>query len=418
MIRRIRWTLVSVLLLPMPAAAQVDGSVSALFDVLPDLEEAPGRQTTGELRLRLFAERQQDIGKRWHVAAGVFVDALAAGRAGAVAGGGRDAIVRPADVFVEYRAPRFDVRAGFSRVVWGRLDEFQPTDVINPIDLSRFLLEGRSEARLPVALVRGRWFAGETVTVEGVIVPAFRRGRFDQLDEAASPFNLLRGLPVERRTPGIEARNLQGGGRLAATSGRVDWSLSAYRGLKAFPLLEAGERGIHERFPRFTMLGADIETARGAWGVRGEVAVTVDDTLQASVVPRVVEGRSVEAGVGIDRRAGDYRVAFNAVATHRRIDDDAPGAALLADDPELRGTDLLLVASAERTFARETWRMRLLGVHDPTDDTGFLRVIAATSLRDNVWLETSGGLFAGASADTIGRLTRRDFLYARLKVYF
>ena len=54
----------------------------------------------------------------------------------------------------------------------------------------------------------------------------------------------------------------------------------------------------------------------------------------------------------------------------------------------------------------------------PADGTTFTRVIGAVSLRDNVWLEGSGGLFTGTSLDTIGRLTRRDFVYARLKVFF
>ena len=34
----------------------------------------------------------------------------------------------------------------------------------------------------------------------------------------------------------------------------------------------------------------------------------------------------------------------------------------------------------------------------------FARAIGAVTLRDNVWLEVSGGLFAGSSLDTIGRL--------------
>jgi hypothetical protein len=45
-------------------------------------------------------------------------------------------------------------------------------------------------------------------------------------------------------------------------------------------------------------------------------------------------------------------------------------------------------------------------------------VIAAISVRDNVWLEGSGGVFTGTSTDVIGRLSRRDFLYGRLKVFF
>ena len=40
------------------------------------------------------------------------------------------------------------------------------------------------------------------------------------------------------------------------------------------------------------------------------------------------------------------------------------------------------------------------------------------SVRDNVWLEGSAGVFTGSSLDVIGRLTRREFAYARLKVFF
>jgi hypothetical protein len=57
-------------------------------------------------------------------------------------------------------------------------------------------------------------------------------------------------------------------------------------------------------------------------------------------------------------------------------------------------------------------------VYDPADATTFTRVIAAISLRDNVWLEGSAGLLTGTSFDIIGLLTRRDFAYARLKVFF
>jgi hypothetical protein len=82
------------------------------------------------------------------------------------------------------------------------------------------------------------------------------------------------------------------------------------------------------------------------------------------------------------------------------------------------GNDVVLVTSAERSFVQETRRVRVFAVYDPTDNTVFARIIAARSLRDNVWLEGSAGLFAGTSLDTIGLMTRRDFIYARLKVFF
>ncbi len=385
------------------AFAQVDGHVSVLFDVTPDISDAEGRQQVVELRTRVFVERRQDVGERVRLNLAGYADGLVADRT--VSGGSGTttaAIVRPSDLYAEFTAERFDVRAGFSRLVWGRLDEFQPTDVVNPIDLTRFLFEGRSEARLPVALVRGRVFLPGSSTLEAVVVPVFRASRFDQLDEPTSPFTLIPGVGRARSEPETSWSNLQGGGRFSSTVRRVDWAVTAYRGFRTFPVLTLVGPAIQETFPRFTMIGGDVETARGAWGLRGEVAAFVEDDVQDPVSLRGVPGHSVEAGIGVDRRAGDYRVAADLLVTSRT----------------LAGTDASVVGSAERTFARETRRVSVFGVYDPTDDTGFARVIAAVSLRDNVWVEASAGLFAGAALDTIGRLTRRDFLYARLKVFY
>ena len=178
--------------------------------------------------------------------------------------------------------------------------------------------------------------------------------------------------------------------------------MSAYRGFRSFPVLTFAGQGLRETFPRFTMIGGDLETARGPWGVRGEIAAFLEDEVQDPVSLRGVPGRSIEAGAGVDRRASDYRFAANLLIGHRPIE----------------GTDVSIVGSAERAFARDTRRLTMFGVYDPGDGTGFLRLIAAVSPRDNVWVEGSAGVFAGSSLDTFGRLTRRDFLYARVKVFF
>jgi hypothetical protein len=442
-----------VLCIANSAAAQVNGHVSVMFDTLPDLDEAAGRQSANELRMRVFAERHDEFGSHLRINLAGYVDGLIADRgffrlkAEATNGAGdvksegtRDAIVRPADLYVDIVTPRFDVRAGAARLVWGRLDEFQPTDVVNPLDLSRFLMEGRSEARLPVGLVRGRVFLPRSTTIEAVVVPHFRRGRFDQLDEESSPFNLtpqLSGILRLRDEPDAGAQSLQGGLRVTSTTGRVDWGLSAYRGIKAFPISTIGpasafapgapadrEAGLYirESFPRFTMIGGDFETVHGVWGVRGEVAAFVDDELQSTRAIRGVPGHSVTAGIGVDRKAGEYRIAADALWSRSalRLADARSGQGLeaFAGDPEIERTDVSLVVAADRSFARETRTLRLFAVYDPADATTFTRVIAAVSVRDNVWIEGSAGLITGTSLDIIGRLTRRDFAYARLKVFF
>jgi len=407
--------------------AQVTGNVSVMADALPDLSESPGAQPIYELRTRVSAEWRDQIAARLRVNLSGYIDTLLADRGPTGDSSARAAIVRPGDVYVEYASDRFDLRAGMTRLVWGRLDEFQPTDVVNPLDLTRFLLEGRSEARLPVALVRGRIFLPRSATVEAVVVPAFRPARFDQLAEESSPFNLLApgGATVERREPEFSARNIQGGVRLTATSGRLDWAVTGYRGFRGFPTLTlvptfAPPPLVVETFPRFTMFGGDFETVRGAWGVRGEIAAFLDDELQSTMLARGIPGHSIDAGAGLDRKAGSYRIAGDVLWSIRRVDgsDDGsdPGRARAVD--ELNQTDLNLVMAVDRSFARETRTVRVFAVYDPIDDTTFARVIGAISVRDNVWLEGSGGLFLGASDDTLGRLSTRDFVYARLKVFF
>ena len=297
-------TLAALLLSPAPARAQrgaLDGHASIGVDHLPNVED------TTELRARLFVERGWTLGP-WRIRGAVLGEGLTADRDRTR----HDGHLQVREATVAWSGGAFDVRAGIGTIVWGRLDEVQPTDVVNPLDASKYLLEGRADARLPVAHARVRWFAGEQATVEGVWVPLFTRGRYDVLDEASSPFNLLADAgrcqpspacpPVAqfiRHEPERSLRTSQGGARLSATTGRVDWALAVYSGFPGFGRISAGPIGlppgtppdfippvlVFENYPRFTIIGGDAETVRGQWAIRGEMAVTTGDTVVTGVSP-------------------------------------------------------------------------------------------------------------------------------------
>jgi hypothetical protein len=419
---------------PHAAAQGLDGYISLTGDAFPAVRQESGpRSAFSELRARLFAERALDLGEHWRVTLAGFAEGLVAdrGRPDTIT----DLAIEAQEAYLEGRWPHADLRVGLSRVVWGRLDEVQPTDVINALDLTRFFFEGRSEARRAVPIVRARWLPTERLAVEGVYVPWFRRGRFDELDDESSAFNLTPSttcaagspppcvaLPRVSNEPSRAIENAQGGLRLNVTSGQVDWALSAYRGFEPLPLFEIVGPPLPdtlptviERFPRFTMLGGDFETVRGEWGVRGEIAAYVERSLQAIDQPQVVDGRSVEGGVGIDRSAGPYRISGN-VIVGRRWQTAASMSSTAA--PVIDESDVNLVASIDRTFARETRRLRAFGVYNPGEDSVFARLIATFSLRDNVSLEASGGLFVGDGDDVLSRFASRDFVYVRLKVFY
>jgi hypothetical protein len=371
--------LAAVLLFPGVAAAQqtFGGYAALMIDAVP-------RVNATELRTRVYAEYKRDLSTRFHLVAGGFIDGLVArGREPETIGA---AIVRPQEVSLEARWAHADVRAGMSRVVWGRLDEFLPTDVVNPQDLTRFFLEGRAEARMPVGMVRARWLPSDTFALEGIYVPVFRAGRFDQLDEPTSPFNPRPPLPFRREEPARTFANAQGGVRATATTGRVDWSVSAYRGFETLPVY----RGLTETFPRFTMIGGDFETVKGLWGFRGEVAL---------------KNNSQEGGVGLDRKAGAYRVSGNVLFARRT-------------DPAEDRRDFNLVGSIDRSFARETRSLRAFAVYNPGEGSAFARLIGLMSVRDNVSVEGSAGWFTGDGTDVLARFADRDFVYLRLKVFF
>ena len=388
------------------AGQRPTGSVSAMVDAMPSVSPpvAPDYAVV-ELRVRGLVEDTFDAGSHLRLTGSGFVEGLLADRG--VDAAVRDAIVRPRELHAELRWARADLRLGYSRIVWGRLDEVQPTDVVNPIDLARFFFDGRAEARKAVALARARWLPTDRFTLEGIVVPDFRPASFDELDEATSPFNILApgkpeglppreiavvsgacgdkpsGLPFCAPEPVTTWRNLQGGARANVTTGQVDWAISGYRGLE--PQASAG-------YQRFTMIGGDFETVRGPWGLRGEAALRDRDDGM----------RTASGGIGVDRKAGSYRLAGNVIVSDSTIDD----------------TDVTLVAVADRSFARETRTLRVLGVITPTQESGFTRVIASFNLRDNLWLDASAGLFWGDGRDVLSLLASRDFASARLRVYF
>ena len=418
--------MIAALALPaMPVHAQttsITGSVSAIVDHLPN---APAGAAT-ELRVRALVDAAIDPAPWLRVRLAGVADGLAADRQGAV----RDVAIDAREAWVEFAGRRGDLRAGAGRLTWGRLDEVQPTDVINPLDVATYLLEGRSEARLPVAFVRGRVFAGESLRLEGVIVPVFRRATFDRLDEASSPFNLLADLPPPPCLPGFEcagewsfaretpdAGRLQGGARLGVTSGRVDWSVSAWRGFEPFALVDglAGAFTLRQTHPRYTMLGADMETVTGPWAWRAEAAYFPGRSLQVEGESAVFEGDSLEAGAGLDRRAGDFTLSATVLVRRQDVATRASAPDALAISVR---TNVSLVGGFSRTYARDRFETRVFTLVNPEDRAAFLRGVLTWKPADDVVVESSVGWFAGEGDDVITRFADRDFVYLRMKYYF
>lgn len=396
--------------------AVVDTTVQAALvaDVLP-------RRDVAELRPRVGVEVAAAPAAWASIKIDARVEGLLADRGGRVT----DLRGEIRDAWIEVTHGALDVRTGYGRIAWGRLDEIAPTDVINPIDASRFLFEGRTEARLPTGFVRSRWRGSERLAFEGVLVPVFRRGVFDRLDEPTSPFDLLNDrildapFSVSRvsREPALSWKNVSGGGRVDATLGRVDVGAAAFRGFDALgPVtLEvapgasaaATTATLVEQHPRFTMVGGDFETVTGSWAWRGEVALFTERSLTLMPDVRPIQGRALDVGVGFDRRVGEFRL-FAASILHREWS---------AEEPAVNRTDVSVVGSIERSFNRARYFARAFTVVNPDDRSAFVRALVAWKPDDRWSVDLSAGAFAGTSDDAIGRFRTRDFLLVSLRTW-
>jgi hypothetical protein len=359
----------------------------------------------GEGRVRLFASYESDIGDRWFVLASGHADGLVGTGDRAAAG-----VVRPLETFLERRGERLQVRFGLSNVVWGVLDEISPQDVINPVDITRFVLEGRAEARLPVPMARLRLLLPADLSVEALLVPFARRGTFDQLDEARSPFAhpRLRGLP--RSDLKIAPANMEGGVRLHATRAGFDWGASVYRDVVDFDRYRVSATGLTPSRPSRWMVGSDVEAARGEWVVRGEGAVYVGDPLQAEAVPLVVSRSTFQGGIGADRRVGESTLFLDAL--YRFVPEDP----LLGDSTH--DNEFSVVAGLTRDFSGGTRSVRVFGLWNLSDRAVFARAIWSEELVERLNLEVGGAVFLGEGGAFFGDLTDADVLHARLRVRF
>jgi hypothetical protein len=140
--------------------------------------------------------------------------------------------------------------------------------------------------------------------------------------------------------------------------------------------------------------------------MRGEVAWFPSRFLSVRDGEPAVPGKSLSAGVGLDRKAGAYRVAANTVWTKR------------APDRHAVTHDVTMVGIVERQFARETRVVRAVGVVSPDEGSGFARLSASVNLRDGLWLDAMAGVFWGTGTDALSRLGSRDLVSLRLKVFY
>jgi hypothetical protein len=183
-----------------------------------------------------------------------------------------------------------DMKIGRQRIAWGTSDIMSPTDILNPYDLEDVLDFGRKNGSEALNLT---WYMGPSWSLQGVYLPWFRPsnlplGAFAGIFSSA--IELSEGLTLSEYSDRLDMprHNLKEGAslgfRLKGFAFNTDFSLSYIYGRETLPFAShvllmpvgmQGETNVQSElfFPRYHMLGADMDGTIGNVGVRAEAGV-------------------------------------------------------------------------------------------------------------------------------------------------
>jgi hypothetical protein len=238
-----------------------------------------------------------------------------------------------ADVFLE----KLDLRLGWQKFAWGRLDTFNPTDVINPRRYTDPFILRESDLKVGVPALRASYYFdslpfADSPSATAIWIPVPVSFRFPLQQErwfspAANvpptleipPAFINPVLPGTTVTTQLDTENdpapwtLENGAaalRLGGTSGGADWSLVYYDGPETVPAFDfttsvispsaqekiangetpdagdltqlAATAVLRPRFGRMRLVGGDVAFSAGGFTARGELAFGWDRLVPRS----------------------------------------------------------------------------------------------------------------------------------------
>lgn len=155
----------------------------------------------------------------------------------------RDVFLDFPEAYLDVYAGAFELRLGRQKVSWGQLDDLQPTDHVNPEDLTEFVFRPELERKIGVPAARLAGYTGPW-TLELVWSPLYTAYRFPNRDDRWFPPLLevpdrvatpLGRVPVRTRYPDVDAAphtlaSSDAGARVTRFLGGAEMSASVFHG--------------------------------------------------------------------------------------------------------------------------------------------------------------------------------------------
>ena len=312
------------------------------------------------------------------------------------------------EALIEVRTGDITLTIGRQINPWGRADRVNPTDLLSARDYRR-LVEGEDENRLgQTTITVAIPLAGGKLS--SIWMPEFRETRLPSSFDGLATRSVA---PRQRDSFALRYERF-GGVDLALTFAqapdRTPW-------LSLIPL--NGRAGLALQHPRLQMIGADLATNLGNFGIRFESALYAHDRFALSGltdrVPRLA------AVIGLDRSfPGQWLViAQGILRTSRSVGPISPTQQLAARrNSNIHGTwdDTIFGAtlSVRKTFAGDRGQAEVTGAW-LSGGGAFLQARGSIKLSEQVRLQILGEQYSGSAQSYFGQLKPNRLLMIGLR---
>jgi hypothetical protein len=315
------------------------------------------------------------------------------------------------------------VRLGKQQVVWGQADGLRVLDVVNPFSFREFVLPEPADRRIPLWTVNVEWPLGDG-TLQALWIPD---ASYDEIPLRRQPFavtsplwvppaSTLQVLPTAQRPTGLAARS-EWGLRWQRQAGRWDLTLNAldHHHDTPTPFRErvAGASVIRPRHERTQLLGGSVAVAIGRSALRAELGYSTrrwflsadpddDDGVFASPELAYVIGLDY---TGIEHTLLSAQVFQSHLARH-------PAGA------SRRRRESQATLLAQRDFAQDTWRVRLLMLGSLDRGDGAAQFQVSWRVRSATRLSLGVDAFFGDPQGLFGEFRQASRAIAAVEIGF
>ncbi len=301
-----------------------------------------------------------------------------------------------------------DLKVGKQRIAWGKADKFNPTDNLNPNDLTDFL---DFEAKIPSLALQANYYLG-THTVTGVWVPFFEPAL---LPTGGTAF-LLGQVPAGVEEPARTLENGMFGLKLSGVVHNIDYSLSYFKGFDDIPIpvdIDPSTGRVVTGFPEMQVLGFDFSGEFRSVGFWGELALFFPEEINIGPMEVLSDEPYLKYTLGMDYtfKTGIY---LEAQYVHGFFTETGRG-----------NLNDFLIAEIERKFLNDDLTLTLVGgleVQDLEDirDSYGTALVPEVSYRplDNLELTLGWYLFDGKNGTLLGGIRDQDQVYFEVKYSF